>query len=363
MDTGTSSRNLYIEMAKVIGIVLVVTGHSFGAGLFAAKLYHMPLFFVISGLTLKAVASSDFKDFAIKKLKRLYVPFLVYELVFLALNPLLTGIGVLSEKYESAADFCKALIHILLFDNCNILLSPIWFLTVLFFAICIAFVVLKMVGTNNIAGILGLVHIYAGMILGNNGLLIVSISHSFVQVINVIIMATGYILVGWTVKQAITGDKIRACVESTWVRLLAILLLGVIIVFERITKVKADMRGNTYEMIPLQPILALIGIAGVFAIGAFVVDFVKVRKLEIVEKLICFVARHTIEIMCLHFVSFKLLGLIQVHLLGYSSEGLADWALVDTSAVGLCIATAFGIVIPLCVGYVIDRCKNTKVYR
>lgn len=71
---------LWIDILKGIGIISVVLGHIYGT--YLSKLifvYHMPLFFFISGRL--ATPTRDYRTFYIKKLRSLLLPYLVYFLI------------------------------------------------------------------------------------------------------------------------------------------------------------------------------------------------------------------------------------------------------------------------------------------
>jgi fucose 4-O-acetylase-like acetyltransferase len=73
---------LWIDILKGFGIISVVVGHVLPrADLDFIYLFHMPLFFVISGYLFKA--SHDYKEFAIKKAFALLVPYCSIIIVFL----------------------------------------------------------------------------------------------------------------------------------------------------------------------------------------------------------------------------------------------------------------------------------------
>lgn len=73
----------YIDIAKGIGILLVVWAHILLVGFSHRVIYafHMPLFFLISGMLFKRDKYVGFADFFKKRAKRLLVPFAIYSVV------------------------------------------------------------------------------------------------------------------------------------------------------------------------------------------------------------------------------------------------------------------------------------------
>lgn len=71
----------YLDIAKGIGILLVVWAHILLDGVSHRVIYafHMPLFFLISGMLFRRDKYSGFIDFLRKRAKRLLVPFAIYS--------------------------------------------------------------------------------------------------------------------------------------------------------------------------------------------------------------------------------------------------------------------------------------------
>lgn len=106
----------YLDLAKGIGIILVIMGHTIFPVHQAISLFHMPLFFFLSGMTLKVYDS--FEGFLIKKTDRIIVPYLFFSLVSYIVARII--------GYEG-----------------NIFNGPLWFLQSLFMALVICELVLK----------------------------------------------------------------------------------------------------------------------------------------------------------------------------------------------------------------------------
>ncbi len=78
----TTKRIDYIDISKWLGISLVIFGHMKMPNELLQWIYafHMPLFFVISGYTYRPQPFD--KQFLIKKIKTIYIPFLLFALIF-----------------------------------------------------------------------------------------------------------------------------------------------------------------------------------------------------------------------------------------------------------------------------------------
>ena len=105
----------FLDLAKGIGIILVVMEHTIFPLHEAISLFHMPLFFILAGLTLKPY--NDLGGFLLKKIDRIFIPY-----IFFSILSWLLAMAIHSEA--------------------GIINSPLWFLHSLFFAVIICEVVI-----------------------------------------------------------------------------------------------------------------------------------------------------------------------------------------------------------------------------
>ncbi len=98
-------RDRSFSICKGIGIILVVLGHA-GCPSYLSRfiyLFHMPLFFICSGYFFNLKYLNDERNFVVKRLRGLYVPFVKWSVLFLCLHNLWFFTGILNEKYGNAA--------------------------------------------------------------------------------------------------------------------------------------------------------------------------------------------------------------------------------------------------------------------
>lgn len=112
----------YLDVAKGIGIILVVWAHAGGPFHDPINLFHMPFFFLVSGLLYNS--KGTFWQFTLKKIKTLYIPFVFWNTIFL----ILTQFNDFSLKR-----FVRWMVKIVLtLDKEYHYLGAIWFLGALF---------------------------------------------------------------------------------------------------------------------------------------------------------------------------------------------------------------------------------------
>ena len=109
--------NNYITIAKAIGIILMVIGHS-GCPQLLFKfiyLFHMPLFFFCSGIFYKEMSSKGSVTIFLKKrVLGLYIPFVKWSVSFLLLHNLLLAIGVYNSHYGyEGGSFCYSVTDVI----------------------------------------------------------------------------------------------------------------------------------------------------------------------------------------------------------------------------------------------------------
>ncbi len=126
-------RKQYFDIAKGIGIILVIMGHIEYVPLFIRQYivtFHMPLFFVIGGMLIFVTGESQkpLKTLIIKKLKRIMLPYAVFSVIY----PLIGMFYYIYTGY-SVGESAKTLIPNLLIGLSGTGMSVLWFLPSLFF--------------------------------------------------------------------------------------------------------------------------------------------------------------------------------------------------------------------------------------
>ena len=95
------NRNTVISISKGIAIILMVIAHAEAPGWLCKFIFefHMPLFFITAGYFFSLKYLNDEATFVKKRAKGLYLPFVKWSVIFLALHNLMFKIGILNEAY------------------------------------------------------------------------------------------------------------------------------------------------------------------------------------------------------------------------------------------------------------------------
>ncbi len=131
----SKSRDTVSDTGKAICIILMCCGHTLCPTGFSNffYLFHMPFFFIVSGFFFSQKNVERPKDFIIKRLKRLYIPFVLGYLTMIILQIIrmkLTGNYDKSDFAPLIHDFFS---QVLLFERADSLfLHGYWFLRIMF---------------------------------------------------------------------------------------------------------------------------------------------------------------------------------------------------------------------------------------
>jgi fucose 4-O-acetylase-like acetyltransferase len=144
-------RNQYWDILKGLGIIAIVIGHSGSPLIPFVYMYHITLFFFISGSLYKNAYSTKPVIYVWRRIKSLYWPFVKYGLGLLIFHNVLLRIGVLSTKaepgiittgkYNMSAMFGMAQAIVSL-KTTEQMVGAMWFIPLLFIA-CILFCLIR----------------------------------------------------------------------------------------------------------------------------------------------------------------------------------------------------------------------------
>lgn len=107
-------RDTTIDVLKGIGIILVVIGHTRCPQLINDFIFsfHMPLFFIASGYFFSKSNLENKKNFVIRKVQGIYLPYLKWSVIFLLLHNIFCYCGILNSSYGNSDGLCSHLYSI-----------------------------------------------------------------------------------------------------------------------------------------------------------------------------------------------------------------------------------------------------------
>lgn len=152
MEQGNCIKRIrWIDVAKGYGIFLIVLGHILTTGTLRRLIFafHVPLFFILSGLTLNT--NIRFKNFLVKKFKSLMIPYFTFSVISIVLFSFM--IKLMPSLSEQSGFFNQ--LFVVLYGNSRPDImkwnTPLWFLPCLFAVLVVVYVIERSM-QNNVGG-------------------------------------------------------------------------------------------------------------------------------------------------------------------------------------------------------------------
>ena len=319
-----------VSMAKGLAIVLMVLGHtSFNeyGGKFI-YMFHMPLFFFLSGYCFKSSYLSDFKKFAIKRIKGAYVPYVKWGLLFLLLHNVFYRLHIYDALFGDTLfglrDFGINALRVFTLLHSEKLLGGYWFLQAFFVASFIFFLVVWLSKNHKkmmcLWGVFLLVlctfKIYVGIGVGTPDLL-----------------GAFFMIAGFLYKQS----------ELKIERHVACLPISVVLIHIGVLYWSSTMSSVDYMFIVPYCITAIAGSLMVLSLCHYI------SRWSICDKAITYLGNKTLVILTWHFLFFKLVSLLIVSVNGLPKTQIAEFPILSdfTTKGWWMLYLAAGVLLPL----------------
>lgn len=164
MEIINKNRKGYLDIAKAIGIIIVLINHielSLGRANQFLGVFFVSEFFVLSGMTFHRKAGETLRNFAVKKAKRLLLPYAVYSAFYLAwytLRSITSGTYALSDFGKKLAGCIYARTYLFPAREHKVYLmeimnAPMWFLPALFVALVVYYMISVWLGEKKKWGV------------------------------------------------------------------------------------------------------------------------------------------------------------------------------------------------------------------
>lgn len=357
MELKKYKRIEYIDIAKGIGIILMVLGHSLNQDSKLRTfiyLFHMPLFFLISGYFIKKESFNNIKQFFFKRVKGLYLPFLKYSLIFVMLNNIFVNLHIYNNigytKKYNIIEFIKAIINSFLFRRVDYLLGAFWFLYILFLAemmfVLTGKVILKVIKKNQdvFIGIASFIYLFIGVILSIKEV-------NLPERLNLIFVPIFFIYLGYLYR--IYEKSIKYNIKT----FIACVIILFILTYKN---AKVEMAANTFS----NPIIFILGaLVGIYCV--FYCSKLISMKNNYIKRFILYAGQNTIIIMALHLLSFKVINILQVIIYKKPIDLIANLPILYSNGIWWILYTIVGVLIPLIINYLLKdyflhKGRNTK---
>lgn len=340
-------RDVKLDVAKGIGIVLMVIGHTGCPNWLHSSIYsfHMPLFFIISGLCIGGdKISGAYREYFYNKVRRLYLPFIQYGLFFYFFDQLRMLICEDNHSLDIVS-LVRDIALIFAMIQTPQLIACYWFITALFISSIFAVLVLKVSKIYMPRYQWLIVPIMLMIML----LLFKYNFHISILLSYKTVYYTTLILLGYHMKMAIR-----------YMNKYNLPLLGVMCVFIcSATFILFDMSSTPDSPLKLllRFLLSTIGSLGVIIISSYLVKHAKH-----ISKFLTYIGGRTMDILTWHFSALRLMNIFVVLLFALPKDQLAEFPCISSDPYYWIFFVPASIIISLIIGNIIERVKQIIKY-
>lgn len=336
----------YISIAKAIGIILMVMGHSGCPKILNSFLYmfHMPLFFICSGYFFKEITyKTALITFFNKKIRGLYIPYLRWSILFMLLHNMLRYLHLTESAIYQTQDYIRQLIKIVTMTDYELLIRPFWFIKELLLASVIIasfsmirnnyFPKVKTIALLTISISVAIVLKYMPLVplIGDCSLLFLCISYLY----------SGMLIQEY--KNSIPFTTSVLVISFLIVLIGSIMFIGTI-----------DMRFTTVKNIVPYYLLSFSGVLMVFCLS---------KKLEnsSINTIFFYIGNHTMPILALNLLALKVGNLIKIWIYSLPMNNLSSYTVIyEYNSYFWVLYTMIGITIPLLVHSLFSKFVSLK---
>ena len=340
----TTDRWAWLDIAKAVSISLIVLGHTSSPLTAYVYLFHVPIFFIFTGLSSHWLKYSTCQLIS-KRFKRLIVPFYLFNFAFILWHLGLKKLGwdwlFYTAAERSGFAFVTAVNLLLTMTATESIGGATWFLFVLFFAQILVYALLKHTRMQQrwderVLWMVGLLAAASWLYARQWRL-----SYN----LDLALVAAFWLFLGYF------GKPVWLRIPRLRSRQLLFLVLAAgltIVGFKHYRYFGLDFPSRTFGPWHYQVITSLAGAAGVIGLSVWL------SRLVVAKRLLQYVGQNSLWILVGHFLAFKWLHLL-MYWLGYLPL-TAVQQLVPAAGNGYWpVATLVGIVLPLMAAWLWQR--------
>lgn len=334
-------RDNYLSTVKALGIIFMVIGHS-GCPDFLSRMiyyFHMPLFFFCSGYFFRLSELNDLLAKIVKKMRGLYYPYLKWALCFLVLHNVFYNLGIYNSvwgynghvfhEYNIIDMILRFLCVSLTMEKHEPLLGGFWFLKTLLLSSLLVLFLTTLINHAKVKwGVLqsGLLIVFLLFVFKYVGLTV-----EFIGDFSVIFMGAFFYILGYIYHQ-----RENVILYNGYVIVLFFMLLGLIAMYSHTMSMYCSFE-DTFIYI----LVSLIGIIGTYGI-AYQIERTRIKSF------FYFIGKHTLEVLALHFLAFKLVSYIIIKIYSLPNDRLSELPIVTFNNYQTWyFYSLFGICLPL----------------
>lgn len=306
-------------------------------------MFHMPLFFIVSGYCFKQNYLDNPKTFLTRKIKGLYFPFVKYGVIFVCLHNVFCSLNVFNVEYSNANmslpytldQFVhRIFFDIILFNYAGELIGGFWFLIQLFWASIFSFLILKTTH-RPLWGVL--ISLMVSVVLVKYNIRV-----PYTQIQSMTFMAVAFFLVGYLLKQ-------REFIPSKHI----VMACCIVVLIGSFLFPTEMPNYNLRQSLPYF-VCAIAGTPLMLYISRLIVQHSSKLK-----SFFMFVGSNTLAILTWHFLCFRLITFLVILIEKRPIEELAQSPVLFSSSSLLWVPYSIvGIIFPLIIPYAYTNIHN-----
>ena len=310
-----------VAVAKGIAIILMVMAHARCPLWWQhyISMFHMPLFFFMSGYCFKNTYLNDWQGFVKKRMKGVYWPFVKWSVIFLMLHNIFFFMNIYNDSYGfhgkvselySLHDYVQRLKMIFVSMSGNEqLLGGYWFLKSLFFGSIIFYAIRKIISSLLWGG--GVLLLLSTILCYFNWIIPVF------QLNDTDFLSSFFIMCGYLFK----SYSLKIPTQWKWIVMCAVIVVVGTYYFHT-TMLAFDIT-NIFPYV----VCSILGTMMLFGISKHIA--LKKRR---GTAILLYVGNYTFNILTWHLLSFKVLSLVIICVYGLSSKRLAEFPVIEEYA-------------------------------
>lgn len=274
----------WLDIAKALGIILVVIAHSLPESFFKLWIYsfHMPLFFFISGIFINYnfISNESSDNFILKKIKTIFIPYFYFGIINTVFLIPVWGLTntIDSLKYSGISG------------------GPTWFLFSLFLSEILIYILINNTKNNFYFLLLLIASLIIGYFLDENNIIItLYLSNIF---ISVFFVGVGFLLGKYIIKYNAEVTNVK---EQKYIYILLIILIASFVV-NYLTVIQTSTRLDIIYNKLGNPITMILGaFSGILFLFAFSILISNI-KIQIIQDFLSYIGKNTLIIFALHMI-------------------------------------------------------------
>ncbi len=354
----------FIDYMKGFAIFLMVYGHSGAPFVNYVYLFHMPVFFVVTGYLWKDyqdMTISDVRRYLFKKIKTLYIPYIFANILYTVLNNSFIRWGIYSDNYDfvtnmggdytvihelfSIPTLAKNILSCLLFAGETELGGATWFLRTMFVS-CIIILVqcycISRLGNTRIQKLCWIIFDIMIIFLASY---VSSMSISLPRGLHTVFASLICIRMGMLLKR--TGYLYKLHNKKTIVFLLLFIYIVVAGKYGSVSMARGYITNIVF-------------FCSVVLAGFTMLYVLEDLSSRYIKKFFYYLGKHTMSIIIFHFLAFKVVTFIYLQAFDKDKLLLAKFPVVEDGLLWFFYIVA-GITIPLLIDF--SYKQVLKVYR